>query len=193
VSNKDAPLPGYRVSERVTYRSEIDRLNRKWPHAESDVRSSIQDQPLNIETGDAIPNMGEHAGRVFKRRILSSDLKDGKSGGFRLIYLVSEDRKSVAFMSIYCKSEKTNIPTKELLKLLKQTEESVSPATVEIETTPACAEVWIDGDFMNWAPCTLKVSPGTHSIKCQIQPDRIAEREFTCASGETLKFEIHLA
>jgi hypothetical protein len=100
---------------------------------------------------------------------------------------------SVTFMSIYCKSEKTNIPTKELLKLIKRTKESVSPATIEIETTPGEAEVWIDGDFMSWAPCTFNISPGTHTIKCQIQPDRIAEREFTCTSGETLKFQIHLA
>jgi hypothetical protein len=192
VSDKDSPSPGYTRSERITYRKEINRLNGKWPHAEADVDSSLTEKPLDVEPGDAIPNLGEQAGKVFKRQILSSDIKDGKSGGFRLIYLVSEDRKSVALMSIYCKSEKVNISAKEILKLIKQTEECVPPGIVEIKTTPAEAEVWIDAEFIAWSPCTVTVSAGSHNLMCRIQPYLIAERDFICNGGETVKLEINL-
>jgi hypothetical protein len=192
VTSKNTALPGYVRTERATYRREIDRLNRKWPRAESDVTKSLSEKPLDVETGDPIPNMGSDAGRVFKRQILSSDIKDGKSGGFRLLYIVSPDRMSVSLMSIYAKVEKTNLSTKALLRLIKQAEEHVQPGNIEIETSPANAEVWIDGDFMDIAPCTIPLAPGKHSIKCQIQPHLIAEREFTCESGKTERMEIHL-
>jgi mRNA-degrading endonuclease RelE of RelBE toxin-antitoxin system len=192
VTAKDGPLSGYSCSESTTYRKEIERLNGKWPHAESDLSSALKEMPLDIVPGVAIPNLKEHAGKVFKRQILSTDIKDGKSGGFRLIYLVADDRKSVTFLSIYCKSEKVDIPGKILLRLIKMAEEFVPPGTVSVSTTPPNAEVWIDSSFMDWSPCTFSVAPGDHVILCRIQPDLIAERTFTSRSGVVEVIEIHL-
>lgn len=190
MSDPYAPRPGYQFAERTSYLREIERLKSKWPNVESDVASSLSDKPLTVQPGDAIPNLGKYSGRVFKRRILSTDLKDGQRGGFRLVYLVGEDRNSVEFVAIYCKKEREAISAKDVLALIEQAEKAARLCCIEIETEPDCAEIWLGAELIDYAPCTVKVLPGTYRITCKIPPNRSAEHEFTCDGTDPLALRI---
>jgi hypothetical protein len=186
------PLPEYRLTERPSFRREIEHLNSKWPNAERDVQARVSQKRLSADAGTPIPNLGIYGGRVFKLRISSQDLKDGSSGGFRLIYLVSADRKQVELLSIYCKKEKTNIPTEDLLKLIDQAQRNSNECQVKIETEPDCAEVWIGEECVDYAPCTLKLTPGTYTVILKIPPDRSVAHSFSCDGQETVHLSINI-
>ena len=56
---------------------------------------------------------------IFKVRIKNSSSLAGKSGGFRIIYYAEVDKKLLYFLTIYSKSEKSDISKNEILKILK--------------------------------------------------------------------------
>jgi len=53
---------------------------------------------------------------VYKARLRSSDLPKGKSGSFRLIIYLVQIKNTITPVSIYLKSDKENIESKEIKK-----------------------------------------------------------------------------
>ncbi|HCU26058.1 MAG TPA: addiction module toxin RelE [Deltaproteobacteria bacterium] len=51
----------------------------------------------------------------------SRDMRKGKSGGFRVIYLVLEREKEVHLLTLYPKSERENIDAAEINEILIKT------------------------------------------------------------------------
>jgi mRNA-degrading endonuclease RelE of RelBE toxin-antitoxin system len=93
----------------------LSRLIRKYPLLlpEFDV---LRQQIANDERpGDLIPNVGYE---VYKVRLKNPDSKKGKSGGFRVVYYVRFiDR--VTMLSIYSKTEETDISPQTIIKILE--------------------------------------------------------------------------
>jgi len=56
-------------------------------------------------------NLGHH---VYKIRLKSSDLRKGKSGGFRLIILLVEIDNLITPVALYFKGSQANISKKEI-------------------------------------------------------------------------------
>lgn len=93
---------------------EIKKLTKKYKTIKKDI-----DELSNLlqET----PRAGIDLGRgLYKIRLKSSNMKKGKSGGFRVIYyLLVEDRK-VYLLTIFAKSEREDFDMIRLERILKE-------------------------------------------------------------------------
>lgn len=56
---------------------------------------------------------------VFKVRVKNSDIQKGKSGGYRVIYYVKSSTNILCIL-IYSKSEKDNVTTTEIKKVIQE-------------------------------------------------------------------------
>lgn len=56
---------------------------------------------------------------VFKVRVKNSDIQKGKSGGYRVIYYVNSSTNILCIL-IYSKSEKDNVTTTEIKKVIQE-------------------------------------------------------------------------
>ncbi len=95
---------------------EFKRLVQKFPLLfEDSVELTAQIQSGGIP-GDQIPNL---AYEVYKVRLPNRSAKKGKSGGFRVIYYV-KTQELIGMLSIYVKSEQTDIPLPEITALIEE-------------------------------------------------------------------------
>jgi hypothetical protein len=88
-------------------------------------RSLLEDINELAEQLRQNPQFGTPLGQdCYKIRIAISSKKQGKSGGARVITCVKIIDDHVLLLTIYDKSEKTDISNKELLNLLKELEDN---------------------------------------------------------------------
>lgn len=96
---------------------QLKRLVKKYPSLKKEYIDLIDSLENNPEQGTAIGN------RCYKIRLAIASKGKGKSGGARVIAnLVIED-DAVYLLTIYDKSEKSNLTDAELTELLKQVPE----------------------------------------------------------------------
>ena len=96
------------------FKRSLKRLVRRFPRARADVIAAIDDILRFPMLGVVIPG----SSGVRKLRVRSRDLKRGKSGGFRLLYIVLSDRKLICPLLIYAKSNQADVTFHELRALL---------------------------------------------------------------------------
>ena len=80
-------------------------------------RSQSQLQQGDI-VGDRIAGISEEY-FVYKVRVRNSNIKKGKSAGYRVIYLV-ESPTSVLLIAIYSKSDREDIEANEIREIVKK-------------------------------------------------------------------------
>ena len=80
----------------------------------ADLQPVLDDIQAGNFQGDQIANVGY---TVFKLRIKNRDNKKGKSAGYRVFYYV-KTATSVFLVTIYSKSEQSNIPAAEIRRIL---------------------------------------------------------------------------
>lgn len=96
---------------------QLKRLVKKYPSLKKEYIDLIDSLENNPEQGTAIGN------KCYKIRLAIASKGKGKSGGARVIAnLVIED-DAVYLLTIYDKSEKSNLTDAELTELLKQVPE----------------------------------------------------------------------
>jgi mRNA-degrading endonuclease RelE of RelBE toxin-antitoxin system len=96
---------------------QLKRLVKKYPSLKKEYIDLIDSLENNPEQGTAIGN------KCYKIRLAIASKGKGKSGGARVIAnLVIED-DAVYLLTIYDKSEKSNLTDAELAELLKQVPE----------------------------------------------------------------------
>lgn len=102
----------YNILPLPPFEKQIKRLVKKYPSLKSEYLSLIESLEKN-------PNQGSNIGNnCFKIRIAIASKGKGKSGGARVItHFVIED-KTIYLLSIYDKSEQSDIQDKELKMLL---------------------------------------------------------------------------
>ena len=59
-------------------------------------------------------------GPVYKVRMAAQDIQKGKSGGFRVIYLIKIQAQEIFLLTLYPKAEQEDIDVKEVNELLKK-------------------------------------------------------------------------
>jgi mRNA-degrading endonuclease RelE of RelBE toxin-antitoxin system len=100
---------------------QVKRLRKKFPHILDDLEP-VKRQLEDGETpGDRLQGVGTHI--VYKVRIKNSDIAKGKSGGYRLVYYIRR-ADTVVLLSIYSKSDQTDISTELVRRLLQAIAES---------------------------------------------------------------------
>lgn len=108
-----------------SFKRSFKPLTRRFPHARADVIAAIEEICRLPTLGVAIPG----SGGVRKLRVRSTDLQRGKSGGFRLLYIVLSDRELICPLLIYAKSDQEDVTHRELRALLAELRQELSPAT----------------------------------------------------------------
>ena len=100
-----------------TFEKCIKILKKKYRNVKDDLMNVIQRLEEDPSIGDPIPGWKKE---IWKIRVASSDIKKGKRGGFRLIYLWKAGDFRVYLLAVYFKGEKEEISKTEIERLLKR-------------------------------------------------------------------------
>ena len=92
----------------------IKELKKKYPHVGEDLKTALRVLVNNPELGRTLRGFGD----VKKLRVQNSDVERGKSGGYRLTYLVGATCQKIIPLLMYSKSQKRDISRRELKTLL---------------------------------------------------------------------------
>src|SRR5215210_3945996 len=95
-----------------SFERDLKKLRKRFHHVKDDAQRAIEMLAQTPELGNAIPD----SGGIRKLRVANTDLTKGKSGGYRLLYLLVEEPKPALFLlSLYAKSDRANVTRQELL------------------------------------------------------------------------------
>lgn len=101
---------------------DLKNLKKKFRKIEDDLEKfflSLRQEKL-IVVGDRVQNL--RGFEIYKSRIKNSSSDAGSSGGFRLVYYLRRKSDEVLVLTIYSKTQKSDISHNEILEILKQEE-----------------------------------------------------------------------
>jgi mRNA-degrading endonuclease RelE of RelBE toxin-antitoxin system len=105
------------------FTQDFKQLQKRYRRIGDDLRP-VLDQLRRAETpGEQIQNVGYP---VYKVRIKNSDAKRGKSGGYRAVYYL-EMIDLVVMITIYSKSDQSDIPSETLRRIIEEYEAENPP------------------------------------------------------------------
>ncbi len=107
----------YKVKFIPKFEKELKRLAKKYPSLKNEYIFLVQSLKIEPEQGISLGN------NCYKIRIAIASKGKGKSGGARVITYVQVRDELVYLLTIFDKSDKENIPDKELQLLLKWIDE----------------------------------------------------------------------
>ena len=94
-------------------------LAKRYRSIRNDLQPLIDDLQVGNFIGDRIPGTGY---AVFKVRLKNSDIKKGKSSGYRVIYQL-KDKSCVLMVLIYAKSDQTDITVKQIRDIINKSDQ----------------------------------------------------------------------
>ena len=103
----------YNIFPTNRFEKELKKLYKKFPSLKSEYANLISEISENPHTGT---DLGNHCHKI---RISIASKGKGKRGGARVITYVYIDSKSVYLLTIYDKSEKSDIKTNELKEIIE--------------------------------------------------------------------------
>ncbi len=111
----DNPTP---ISIRFSYEFEkqLYRLSKKYRNIRADLEPITQELQTGKILGDRLIGFGANE-FIYKLRIKNSNLKKGKSSGYRLIYFLRSET-TIFLLTIYSKSEQQNITVNDLKAII---------------------------------------------------------------------------
>ncbi len=89
------------------YKQNLRDLSKRFRNIRSDVQAIIEELQQGNFVGDRIGGLGEEY-IVYKVRVRNSNIRKGKSAGYRLIYQL-ESPTSILLLTIYSKSDREDI------------------------------------------------------------------------------------
>jgi mRNA-degrading endonuclease RelE of RelBE toxin-antitoxin system len=99
----------------ASFKRSLKLLGKKYPHVKDDVRSALRLLERSPQLGEVIPG----SGGIRKLRLPNTDAARGKSGGYRLLYVLRPDRELIGLLLLYSKSEHADVVKTELIRLLR--------------------------------------------------------------------------
>lgn len=100
------------------YKRNLKDLAKKYRNIRSDTQPLIMALQKGDVLGDRISGFGSDI-YVYKVRVKNSNIQKGKSGGYRLIYLL-ESETSILLLTIYSKSEQEDITINQINAILDE-------------------------------------------------------------------------
>ena len=104
----------YKIKAIPKFEKELKRLAKKYPSLKAEYIELVQSLKQEPEQGTPLGN------NCYKIRLAIASKGKGKSGGSRVITYVQVLQTTVYLLTIFDKSEKENIPDKELEALLEE-------------------------------------------------------------------------
>lgn len=124
----------YKVVLTHSFKQSVKRLGKRFRHVKDDVRLAIESLERMPQLGAQIPGGDE----VRKLRVANSDLVRGKSGGYRLLYKLTEQPEPTLYLLLlYAKSDQEDIAQDDLRQLLKELAKEQTDADVGANYPPA--------------------------------------------------------
>lgn len=99
------------------------RLQKRYPHVLNDAEALADQLEAGETPGDRLQGLDYKA---YKVRLRNRDAKRGKSGGYRVVYYV-ETAEQIVIITIYSKSDQSDIPVESLRRFIAEYEETNSP------------------------------------------------------------------
>ncbi len=103
------------------FKRNLRRLTRKYRHIKSDLEPLIQEIEAGRLPGHQIPRVENE---IYKARVANSDLQRGKSGGYRIIYLVETPTRRI-LVTVYSKTQQADVTVGDLRRLIKELEKEM--------------------------------------------------------------------
>lgn len=100
------------------FEKRLSKLAKKYRNIKQDIQPIIEQLGNGNILGDRLAGFGEDT-YIYKLRIRNSNIKKGKSGGYRLIYFL-QTKASIILLTIYSKSETEDISVKEINSILSE-------------------------------------------------------------------------
>jgi mRNA-degrading endonuclease RelE of RelBE toxin-antitoxin system len=113
---------GIKIDLSPEFKRNLRNLAKRYRSIRSDIQIVIQELEIGNFVGDRITGIGEDY-FILKVRARNSDIQKGKSAGYRLIYQV-ESPICVLMLTIYSKSDRTDIAANEICEILNEFHES---------------------------------------------------------------------
>jgi mRNA-degrading endonuclease RelE of RelBE toxin-antitoxin system len=101
------------------FKRNLRSLAKKYRSIRNDIQPVIEQLERGELPGEQISGIGYE---VFKLRVRNSDIKKGKSGGYRLIYYV-KTVEGIILLTIYTKSEQADIAGDEIRIIIAEYEQ----------------------------------------------------------------------
>ena len=108
---------GYEIYLTETFEKSIKVLKKKYRRVKDDITGTIEALEEDPTIGDPIPGWNKE---IWKVRTASSDVKKGKRGGFRSIYLWKSGEITVYLLVVYFKGDMPDVSKKDIEKTLKK-------------------------------------------------------------------------
>jgi len=110
------------VSVAVRFTPEFKRnlraLSKKYRHIRSDVQPVIEQIQAGNLVGDQVPRTGH---TIFKVRVRNSDIRKGKSAGYRLIYCLKTSTE-VILVTIFSKLDQSDVSALQIRRIVSEFE-----------------------------------------------------------------------
>ena len=101
------------------FKRNLRALSKKYRNIRLDIQPVLEQIMKGNFVGDKIPQTGDYI--ILKVRVRNRDIRKGKSAGYRLIYYVKTEKNSI-LITIYSKTEKSNITPDQIRRILKKYE-----------------------------------------------------------------------
>lgn len=129
MSSDQSPAPLVLVFFTGEFKRNLRQLAKKYRRIRSDIQPILDGLEHGQTPGDYIPGVSFE---VYKVRAKNTDSTKGKRGGYRIIYQRTPDT-SIILISIYSKTEQSDISVQEIREIIHQYEtEQNTPARQEI-------------------------------------------------------------
>ena len=110
-------MPPYSVVLTTPFKKSVKRLKKRHRNINKDMHLAISTLTTNPYLGQII----QGASGIRKLRVRNTDLKKGKSGGYRLLYYAVDEPSQILYLLlVYVKSDKADVTQRELKSLLDE-------------------------------------------------------------------------
>ncbi|NCO74202.1 MAG: type II toxin-antitoxin system RelE/ParE family toxin [Cyanobacteria bacterium] len=100
------------------FENNLYKLSKKYRNIKADIKPIIEQLLKGDILGDRFSGFGSDI-YVYKVRVKNSNIQKGKSGGYRLIYLM-ESETSILLLTIYSKSQQEDITINQINAILDE-------------------------------------------------------------------------
>jgi mRNA-degrading endonuclease RelE of RelBE toxin-antitoxin system len=132
-------IPPIAVVETEKFRKEIKKLLKRYNSARKDIEPLIKQLETGEVPGDRIAG---NKYPVYKVRVPNSDIRKGKSSGYRVVYYTMTP-EAVLLTTIYSKSDRANISNKEVEDIIEDYKREID---ILDETIPARETEFVSTD-----------------------------------------------
>lgn len=108
-------LPLVQILLTPRFKQDLRKLAKRYPSIRQDITPLVELLQQGKTPGDRISG---NKYQVIKVRLKNSNIQKGKSAGYRVIYYI-KTKTTITFVTIYSKSDRTDIPNKIIEEIIQ--------------------------------------------------------------------------